>query len=165
MIDRLRFREHRTVRQIAAVIGRSPSTVSRELRCNLWNPSNENESYRPYRPARLKTGAWTGGPYYCVPAAQRLAGKRRPPHPGACVRRAAARGQDRPHMGQRQRVRAPPVGRRVDGHAGLSTRSVIVWSHGGRIAIGRVPGRAVSACRASRRSHDGQKSRQFRRAG
>lgn len=35
MIDRLRFREHRTVRQIAAVIGRSPSTVSRELRCNL----------------------------------------------------------------------------------------------------------------------------------
>ena len=51
------------------------------MRRNLWNPSNENESYRPYRPARLKTGAWTGGPYYCVPAAQRLAGKRRPPIP------------------------------------------------------------------------------------
>lgn len=42
MIDRLRFREHRTVRQIAEAIGRGPSTVSRELRRNLWNPSNEN---------------------------------------------------------------------------------------------------------------------------
>lgn len=42
MIDRLRFREHRTVRQIAEVIGRGPSTVSRELRRNLWNPANEN---------------------------------------------------------------------------------------------------------------------------
>ncbi len=83
LIDRLRFRGHRSIRQIADMIGRSPSTVSRELRRNLWNPSNENESYRPYRPARLKTGAWTGGPYYCASAAQRLAGKRRE----RCVRR------------------------------------------------------------------------------
>ena len=83
LIDRLRFRGHRSIRQIADMIGRSPSTVSRELRRNLWNPSNENESYRPYRPARLKTGVWTGGPYYCALTAQRLAVKRRE----RCVRR------------------------------------------------------------------------------
>lgn len=35
LIDGLRFRGHRSIRQIAAVIGRSPSTVSRELRRNL----------------------------------------------------------------------------------------------------------------------------------
>ncbi|PKU93543.1 integrase [Bifidobacterium thermophilum] len=99
MIDRLRFLEHRSIRQIAAVIGHSPSTVSRELRRNLWNPSNENESYLPYRPARLKTGVWAGGPYYCAPAAHRLAGKWRE----RCVHRR------RTHKGWRgRRISIPP---------------------------------------------------------
>ena len=43
------------IRAIGAMIGRSPSTVSREIKRNTWFPSNESESYRPYRPRRLKT--------------------------------------------------------------------------------------------------------------
>ena len=42
------------IRAIGAMIGRSPSTVSREIKRNTWFPSNESESYRPYRPRRLK---------------------------------------------------------------------------------------------------------------
>ena len=38
------------IRAIGAMIGRSPSTVSREIKRNAWFPSNESESYRPYRP-------------------------------------------------------------------------------------------------------------------
>ena len=45
------------IRAIGAMIGRSPSIVSREIKRNTWFPSNESESYRPYRPRRLKTGA------------------------------------------------------------------------------------------------------------
>ena len=41
------------IRAIGAMIGRSPSTVSREIKRNTWFPSNESESYRPYRPRRL----------------------------------------------------------------------------------------------------------------
>ncbi len=44
------------IRAIGAMIGRSPSTVSREIKRNTWFPSDESESYRPYRPRRLKTG-------------------------------------------------------------------------------------------------------------
>ena len=40
------------IRAIGAMIGRSPSTVSREIKRNTWFPSNESESYRPYRPRR-----------------------------------------------------------------------------------------------------------------
>ena len=53
------------------------TTVSRELRRGLWFASNENGSYRPYRPKRLKTGAWTSGPFYSALAAQRKADLRR----------------------------------------------------------------------------------------
>ena len=53
-IDELRNREGLGVRQIALRMGRDKSTVSRELRCGLWFASDENESYRPYRPKRLK---------------------------------------------------------------------------------------------------------------
>ncbi|MEK0226355.1 helix-turn-helix domain-containing protein [Bifidobacterium mongoliense] len=52
-----------TVRRIAAMPGRSASSVSRGIKRNTWFPSNQNESYRPYRPARLKTGPWTGRCY------------------------------------------------------------------------------------------------------
>ncbi|QTQ18262.1 IS30 family transposase [Bifidobacterium bifidum] len=64
------------IRAIGAMIGRSPSTVSREIKRNTWFPSNESESYRPYRPRRLKTGPWTSRHYIAGPA-QRKAARRR----------------------------------------------------------------------------------------
>ena len=54
-----------SVRKMARLPGRSPSSISREIRRNTWFPSNESESCRPYRPKRLKTGPWTGR-YYIV---------------------------------------------------------------------------------------------------
>ena len=44
---------------IVLMLGRNASTVGREIKRDTWCPSNENESYRPYRPKRLKTGPWT----------------------------------------------------------------------------------------------------------
>ncbi len=49
-----------SVRRIAMMLGRHASTVSREIKRNTWFPSNESESYRPYRPKRPRTGPWTG---------------------------------------------------------------------------------------------------------
>ena len=76
-IDELRNREGLGVLQIALRISRGKSTVSREPRRGPWLASNENESYRPYRPKRLKTGPWTSGPFYSALAAQRKADLRR----------------------------------------------------------------------------------------
>ncbi|TCF80426.1 transposase [Bifidobacterium longum subsp. longum] len=53
---------------IVLMLGRNASTVGREIKRDTWFPSNENESYRPYRPKRLKTGPWTGGCYIAGPA-------------------------------------------------------------------------------------------------
>lgn len=64
------------VRRIGAMLGRSASSISREIKRNAWFPSNESESYRPYRPKRLKTGPWTGR-YYIAGPAQRKADRRR----------------------------------------------------------------------------------------
>ena len=64
LIEKLHCERHLSVRKIAEEIGRDKSTVSRELRRGLWFASNENGSYRPYRPKRLKTGPWTSGPFY-----------------------------------------------------------------------------------------------------
>ena len=64
------------IRAIGTMIGRSPSTVSREIKRNTWFPSDESESYRPYRPRRLKTGPWTSR-YYIAGPAQRKAARRR----------------------------------------------------------------------------------------
>lgn len=75
-IEKLRFERRLTIRGIAAMIGRSPSTVSRETKRGLWLASNENESHRPYKPKRLKTGPWTAGPSYSALAAQRKAEQR-----------------------------------------------------------------------------------------
>ena len=61
------------IRAIGAMIGRSPSTVSREIKRNTWFPSNESESYRPYRPRRLKTGPWTSRHYIAGPARRKAA--------------------------------------------------------------------------------------------
>ena len=77
LIEKLHGERHPGVRKIAEEIGRDKSTVSRELRRGLWFASNENGSYRPYRPKRLKTGAWTSGPFYSAPAAQGKADLRR----------------------------------------------------------------------------------------
>ena len=63
-IDELRNREGLGVCQIALRIGRDKSTVSREPGRGLWVASDENGSYRPYRPKRLKAGAWTSRPFY-----------------------------------------------------------------------------------------------------
>ena len=64
LIEKLHCEQHLSIRRTAERIGRDKSTVSRELRRGLWFASNENGSYRPYRPKRLKTGAWTSGPFY-----------------------------------------------------------------------------------------------------
>ena len=77
LIEKLHCERHPGVRKIAEEIGRDKSTVSRELRRGLWFASNENGSYRPYRPKRLKTGPWTSGPFYSALAAQRKADRRR----------------------------------------------------------------------------------------
>ena len=58
-----------SIRRIGLMLGRNASTVSREIKRDTWFPSNENESCRPYRPKRLKTGPWTGGYYIAGPAA------------------------------------------------------------------------------------------------
>ena len=72
-IDELRNREGLGVCQIALRIGRDKSTVNREPGRGLWVASDENGSYRPYRPKRLKTGAWTSRPFYSAMTAQRKA--------------------------------------------------------------------------------------------
>lgn len=55
LIEKLHCEQHLSIRRTAEEIGRDKSTVSRELRRGLWFASNENGSYRPYRPKRLKT--------------------------------------------------------------------------------------------------------------
>ena len=57
-IERLHCEQGLSVRETAGLIGRDKATVSRELKRGLWFASNENESYRPYRPRRLKTGVF-----------------------------------------------------------------------------------------------------------
>ena len=85
-IDELRNRDGLGVRQIALRIGRDKATVSRELKRGLWFASNENDSYRPYRPKRLKTGPWTCRPFYSAMTAQRKAEQRaREPRKPRCI--------------------------------------------------------------------------------
>ena len=76
LIEKLHCEQHLSIRRTAERIGRDKSTVSRELRRGLWFASNENGSYRPYRPKRLKTGAWTSRPFYSAMTAQRKAEQR-----------------------------------------------------------------------------------------
>ena len=76
-IERLHCEQGLSVRETAGLVGRDRATVSRELRRGLWFASNENESYRPYRPRRLKTGPWTSMPFCSALAAQRRADRKR----------------------------------------------------------------------------------------
>ena len=69
-IERLHCEQGLSVRETARLVGRDKATVSRELKRGLWFASNENESYRPYRPKRLKTGPWTSMPFHSALAAQ-----------------------------------------------------------------------------------------------
>lgn len=77
LIEKLHCEQHPGIRRTAERIGRDKSTVSRELRRGLWFASNENGSYRPYRPKRLKAGPWTSGPFYSALSTQRKAERRR----------------------------------------------------------------------------------------
>ena len=52
-VDELRNRDGLGVRQIVLRIGRDKSTVIREPGRGLWVASDENGSYRPYRPKRV----------------------------------------------------------------------------------------------------------------
>ena len=76
-IERLHCEQGLSVRETARLIGGDKAAVSRELKRGLWFASNENGSYRPYRPRRLKTGPWTSMPFYSALAAQRRADPRR----------------------------------------------------------------------------------------
>lgn len=75
-IDELRNRDGLGVCQIALRMGRGKSTVSREPGRGPWFASDENGSYRPYRPKRLKAGAWTSRPFYSAMPAQHKAEQR-----------------------------------------------------------------------------------------
>ena len=76
-IERLHCEQGLSVGETAGLIGRDKATVSRELKRGPWFASNENGSYRPYRPKRLKTGPWTSMPFYSALAAQRRADRKR----------------------------------------------------------------------------------------
>ena len=56
LIEKLHCEQHLSIRRTAERIGRDKSTVSRELRRGLWFASNENGSYRPYRPVFRQVG-------------------------------------------------------------------------------------------------------------
>ena len=51
------------VRQIAVRLGRSPSTVSREIRRRSWTPVDSAAAYAPYRYARGSLGSWNTRQY------------------------------------------------------------------------------------------------------
>lgn len=61
--------------QISKALGRSPSTICRELRRGRWWPSNETADYVPYRDTRLRNQEVTP-PQYRAGRAQRKAEKR-----------------------------------------------------------------------------------------
>ena len=115
-----------SIRGIGAMLGRSPSSISREIKRNTWFPSNENESYRPYRPKRLKAGPWTGR-YYIAGPAQRKADRRR------SKPRKPYRLSQRPPVGAGGRMAGPRLV--AAAHQRQAARPVA-----GRCAHARVPG-------------------------
>lgn len=104
---------------IVLMLGRNASTVGREIKRDTWFPSNENESYRPYRPKRLKTGPWTGR-YYIAGPAQRKA---------------------RPREARRTAQAPPPVMRTPVGAGGQMAGSRLVAAARQRQAARPVPRR------------------------
>lgn len=49
--------------EIARRLGRSRSTICREVNQRSWRPSNTSAAYTPYRPVGLRTGEWTKRQY------------------------------------------------------------------------------------------------------
>lgn len=64
----------RTQAQIARSLGRSRSTISREISRRSWRASNTSAAYTPYRPAGLRTREWTAR-HYRATIAQAHAGR------------------------------------------------------------------------------------------
>ena len=101
------------------MLGRNASTVGREIKRDTWFPSNENESCRPYRPKRLKTGPWTGGCYIAGPAAAqgrpqaRRTAQALPPVMRTPVGAGGRMAGSRLVAAARQRQAARPVPRRL----------------------------------------------------
>ncbi len=113
-IDELRNREGLGVCQIVLRIGRGKSTVSRDPGRGPWFASNENESYRSYRPKRLKAGAWTSRPFYSAMTAQRKAEQRaRQPRRALDLRRYLPRGKRHRTRSKGRRARGPRIPMRV----------------------------------------------------
>ena len=48
-----------SIRGIGAMLGRSPSSISREIKRNTWFPSTRTSRTIRTRPKRLKAGPWT----------------------------------------------------------------------------------------------------------
>jgi len=73
---------HESVRVIAARLGRSPSTISREVRRNSWRPSNTSAAYRPVKLYWCRKGWLTDRDYRAsvamVTAARRGVNSHRP---------------------------------------------------------------------------------------
>ena len=137
-----------SVRKIARLLGRGPSGISREIRRNTWFPSNESESYRPYRPKRLKTGPWTGR-YYIAGPAQRKADRRRAKRAShtACHSAACGRGwtNGRVEAGRRRRSAASSAVACPNARS-----SNPVWQEGSRRSSTR-PTTGPCACSATSR--------------
>ena len=104
---------------IVLMLGRNASTVGREIKRDTWFSSNENESCRPYRPKRLKTGPWTGGCYIAGPAAAqgrpqaRRTAQALPPVMRTPVGAGGRMAGSRLVAAARQRQAARPVPRRL----------------------------------------------------
>lgn len=146
LIEKLHCEQHLSVRKIAEEIGRDKSTVSRELRRGLWFASNENGSYRPYRPKRLKTGPWTLGPFYSALAAQRKAD----------LRQYLARGRKRRTRKKGRKAKGPRIPMRVP----IADRPEAV---GSRKGFGHFESDTVVGAAPSRRCMNTQVERRSRR--
>ena len=146
LIEKLHCEQHPGIRRTAERIGRDKSTVSRELRRGLWFASNENGSYRPYRPKRLKTGPWTLGPFYSALAAQRKAD----------LRQYLARGRKRRTRKKGRKAKGPRIPMRVP----IADRPEAV---GSRKGFGHFESDTVVGAAPSRRCMNTQVERRSRR--
>lgn len=146
LIEKLHCEQHLSIRRTAERIGRDKSTVSRELRRGLWFASNENGSYRPYRPKRLKTGPWTSGPFYSALAAQRKAD----------LRQYLARGRKRRTRKKGRKAKGPRIPMRVP----ITDRPEAV---GSRKGFGHFESDTVVGAAPSRRCMNTQVERRSRR--
>ena len=110
-IDELRNRDGLGVCQIALRIGRGKSAVSREPGRGLWFASDENGSYRPYRPKRLKAGACARipqAPAHVLPPVARMGHGRAQEGVDAGKDRGTAEGRMAGRPAHEDKPRVPP---------------------------------------------------------